>query len=66
MPDAGSDAAGGAAWVPHAAVRNAARPPDGHVAGETCDYCGAAALAWRTCKLVCRNCGNIVKSCADL
>lgn len=40
--------------------------PDGPVRGETCDYCGAESLAWRKCKLVCGNCGNIVKSCADL
>jgi hypothetical protein len=33
---------------------------------ERCDYCGATALSWRKCKLVCGSCGNIVKSCADL
>lgn len=33
---------------------------------ENCDYCGARALVWRTCKLMCTNCCNIVKSCADL
>jgi hypothetical protein len=43
------------------------RPPaDGRAAGETCDYCGAEALTWRKCKLICDSCGNIVKSCADL
>jgi hypothetical protein len=40
--------------------------PDGYAAGELCDYCGAEALTWRKCKLVCLKCGNIVKSCADL
>ena len=38
----------------------------GHVVDELCDYCGAGALAWRKCKLVCEKCGNIIKSCADL
>jgi purine nucleoside permease len=33
---------------------------------ETCDWCGSADLWWRNCKLLCRNCGGIVKSCADL
>lgn len=42
------------------------RPREGSETGELCDYCGAAALAWRKCKLVCERCGNIVKSCADL
>ncbi len=40
--------------------------PDGRAVGELCDYCGAEALAWRKCKLICEACGNIVKSCADL
>ena len=34
--------------------------------GETCDMCGMAQVEWRKCKLVCRNCGTILKSCADL
>jgi hypothetical protein len=33
---------------------------------EPCDYCGALALEWRKCKLVCGNCHQINKSCADL
>lgn len=33
---------------------------------DSCDYCGAEALTWRKCKLICEQCGNIVKSCADL
>lgn len=35
-------------------------------AGESCDYCGAEALTWRKCKLICGNCAQINKSCADL
>ena len=31
-----------------------------------CDYCGSSALEWRKCKLVCDNCKQINKSCADL
>ncbi len=32
----------------------------------TCDYCGSARLEWRKCKLICENCKQINKSCADL
>jgi hypothetical protein len=39
---------------------------DGPVRGETCDHCGAEALVWRKCKMICESCGNINKSCADL
>ena len=34
--------------------------------GETCDYCGSTALRWVKCKLICDNCKQISKSCADL
>jgi hypothetical protein len=37
-------------------------PPD----VETCDWCGSTDLWWRNCKLLCRGCSAIVKSCADL
>ena len=40
--------------------------PPKSAAVETCDWCGADTLWWRNCKLLCRNCGGIVKSCADL
>jgi hypothetical protein len=33
---------------------------------ESCDYCGAATLEWRKCKLICTSCRQINKSCADL
>jgi len=44
---------------------------DRHADAETrepqaCDWCGSLHLAWVKCKLVCRNCRQIVKSCADL
>ena len=32
----------------------------------SCDYCGSARLEWRKCKLVCSDCKQINKSCADL
>jgi hypothetical protein len=35
-------------------------------AQDTCDYCGSAELEWRKCKLICVNCAQINKSCADL
>jgi hypothetical protein len=31
-----------------------------------CDYCGSPTLAWRKCKLICADCHQINKSCADL
>ena len=36
------------------------------LAAECCEYCGAATLEWRKCKLVCATCRQINKSCADL
>ncbi len=42
------------------------RPADGPAVGETCDYCGSTRLSWRKCKLICGNCHQINKSCADL
>ena len=36
------------------------------LANEVCDACGSADTWWRSCKLLCRGCGGIVKSCADL
>ncbi len=35
-------------------------------AQDTCDHCGSAALTWRKCKLICDQCKQINKSCADL
>ncbi len=35
-------------------------------AAEACDYCGSAKLEWRKCKLICADCRQINKSCADL
>jgi len=39
-------------------------PPSAEV--ESCDWCGSTDLWWRNCKLLCRSCNAIVKSCADL
>jgi hypothetical protein len=33
---------------------------------DVCDLCGSADLWWRNCKLLCKRCRAIVKSCADL
>ena len=43
-------------------------PPElaAELANELCDNCGSADTWWRNCKLLCRGCGGIVKSCADL
>ena len=35
-------------------------------AAEHCDYCGSVKLEWRKCKLICADCRQINKSCADL
>ena len=35
-------------------------------AAERCDYCGSVKLEWRKCKLICADCRQINKSCADL
>jgi hypothetical protein len=33
---------------------------------ELCDYCASPRLEWRKCKLICLDCRQINKSCADL
>jgi uncharacterized Zn finger protein (UPF0148 family) len=33
---------------------------------EVCDVCGSPSLKEIKCKVICQNCGTIVKSCADL
>jgi hypothetical protein len=46
-----------------------APPPDESPPPEPediCEVCGSTDVVWRQCKLLCRNCGTIVKSCADL
>ena len=32
----------------------------------TCDICGSTEVQEIRCKLICRNCGTILQSCADL
>ncbi len=60
------DAARGAATGHPAATGRADVAEDGPADGETCDHCGSVLLEWRKCKLICRNCAQINKSCADL
>jgi hypothetical protein len=33
---------------------------------EVCDVCGSSNLKDIKCKVICQNCGTILKSCADL
>jgi hypothetical protein len=33
---------------------------------EICDVCGSTDIKAFTCKLICRNCGAILKTCSDL
>jgi len=33
---------------------------------DCCDYCASPRLEWRKCKLICADCRQINKSCADL
>ena len=42
------------------------QPPGEEPFAECCDYCGSAQLQWRKCKLICADCRQINKSCADL
>ena len=35
-------------------------------AAEVCDVCGSTNVKEIKCKLICQNCGTILKSCADL
>jgi hypothetical protein len=53
----------GVAIEPNPARNNGA---DDSRAAESCDYCGSARLEWRKCKLICADCRQINKSCADL
>jgi hypothetical protein len=50
--------------VPGPPDRN--RENDDATVAASCDYCGSARLEWRKCKLVCSECKQINKSCADL
>ena len=36
------------------------------MAAEVCDVCGSSNIKEIKCKVVCQNCGTILKSCADL
>ena len=36
------------------------------MADEVCDVCGSTNIKEIKCKLICQNCGTILKSCADL
>jgi hypothetical protein len=51
---------------PNAAAPTAIDPGAASLVAESCDYCGAITLEWRKCKLICTNCRQINKSCADL
>ncbi len=44
----------------------AERTPVGRAEDLPCDYCGGGPLVWRKCKLICQQCRQINKSCADL
>ncbi len=33
---------------------------------EVCDVCGSANIVEIKCKVMCRNCGTILRSCSDL
>jgi hypothetical protein len=36
------------------------------MAAEVCDVCGSTDIKEVKCKVICQNCGTILKSCADL
>lgn len=31
-----------------------------------CEFCGKGPLTWIKCKLICKNCQQIILSCADM
>jgi hypothetical protein len=35
-------------------------------ANEACDVCGSTDIRAFKCKLICQNCGTILKTCSDL
>jgi rubredoxin len=35
-------------------------------ASDVCDVCGSTNLKEIKCKLICQNCGTILRSCSDL
>jgi hypothetical protein len=51
---------------PGVVIDSAVHQADAPLAAESCDYCGSARLEWRKCKLICVDCRQINKSCADL
>jgi rubredoxin len=36
------------------------------MADEVCDVCGSTNIKEIKCKVICQNCGTILRSCADL
>jgi hypothetical protein len=46
--------------VAHPGAKPVSETPD------VCDRCGMATVVERKCKVICLNCGTILKSCADL
>jgi hypothetical protein len=56
--------------APRAAKAGSASAEEHHAAAATiadvCDYCASSRIVWRKCKLICENCNQINKSCADL
>lgn len=36
------------------------------MSGEVCDVCGSTNIKEIKCKVVCQNCGTILKTCSDL
>jgi hypothetical protein len=51
---------------PGVVIAPASSAPSTERVAESCDYCGSAQLEWRKCKLICTDCRQINKSCADL
>ena len=57
--------------LPGVVIRRERGAESQRIAGESldadcCDYCGSPRLEWRKCKLICADCRQINKSCADL
>lgn len=55
-------------WKRDPSAPPAPEPPGTHRLGkvDVCDFCASPELEWVKCKLICRNCRQINKTCADL
>ena len=54
------------ATAPAPSVGAPTAPAPATVVCDVCDVCGSKRVQEVRCKVICRNCGTILQSCADL